>query len=442
MDWDIHKVVARRLLLAALLLSPLFGGLVAWLELHRIDHLVLDLIDREAVFEQQLIDRLPAPGVDDAGHFQDKAVFLTEQHFVMIDVYDPAESHVAIAVRVGDDWVHDFFERRHHAFPLDRSLHYERFYIQDRFFMQVLKPLWTSNNELAGYFEGVYEVDHDVVEQIEARVVQAVLMAMGGIFLTSLLLYPVIIYLNRQLICFAREVFQANVEMLEVMGSAIAKRDSTTDSHNYRVTLYALRMGENLGMEREQLRDLAAGAFLHDVGKIGIRDAVLGKPGRLTDEEMVHMRKHVTLGLDIVDKAKWLSGARDVIQYHHEKYDGSGYDQGLKGEEIPINARIFAIVDVFDALTSERPYKKAMTAEQALAILEEGRGSHFDPELLDRFALLADHLYQRYGRAAYSLLSRRLAVDVRRYFFEASIQKRQGCFMKGRPTKSESRSGS
>ncbi len=429
-------MVGRRLLLAALLLSPLFGGLVAWLELHRIDHLVLDLIDREAVFEQELVDSLESPNLDEIGRFQDKAVFLTEQHFVMIDVYDAEENHVAVAVGKDDAWVHDFFEKRHHAFPLDRTLHYERFYIQDRFFMQVLKPLWHSNGQLVGYFEGVYEVDHDVVEQIEARIVQGVLMAVGGIFLTSLLLYPVIVFLNRQLICFARDVFQANVEMLEVMGSAIAKRDSTTDSHNYRVTLYSLRMGEHLGMSSSQLRDLAAGAFLHDVGKIGIRDAVLDKPGKLTEDEMKHMREHVLLGLDIVDKAKWLAGARDVIQFHHEKYDGSGYHQGLKGEEIPLHARIFAIVDVFDALTSERPYKKAMSVAQALSILEEGRGSHFDPALLDRFALLADHLYERYGCAKYSTLTRRLAVDVRRYFFDTGLTC-SATSKRGRPTASE-----
>jgi HD-GYP domain-containing protein (c-di-GMP phosphodiesterase class II) len=135
------------------------------------------------------------------------------------------------------------------------------------------------------------------------------------------------------------------------------------------------------------------GAFVHDVGKIGIRDAVLLKPGRLTDEEFNEMKKHVQHGRDIVQRSYWLSDTLDVVGGHHEKYDGSGYDRGLTGAEIPLHARIFSIADVFDALTSKRPYKEPFGYDKAMAILQEGRGTHFDPELVNVFAKISRALF-------------------------------------------------
>ena len=129
--------------------------------------------------------------------------------------------------------------------------------------------------------------------------------------------------------------------------------------------------------------------FLHDVGKIGVRDSILLKPGRLDKDEYEIMKTHVRHGLDIVKRSAWLKDATDVVGYHHEKFNGEGYFENLAGEKIPIAARIFAIADVFDALTSERPYKKAFSLEQAISILKEGKETHFDPQLLDVFIDIA-----------------------------------------------------
>ncbi len=179
-----------------------------------------------------------------------------------------------------------------------------------------------------------------------------------------------------------------------LLGCAITERDSDTNSHNYRVTYYALRLGEITGLAREDIRNLITGAFLHDVGKIGIRDPILLKPGKLTPQEFDVMKTHVSLGVDILSKTSWLGGARDVVEFHHEKYDGSGYLQGLRGESIPLNARIFAIADVFDALTSKRPYKEPWAVDAAIAMLEQDSDSHFDPKLVSTFVTIAPALYR------------------------------------------------
>ena len=184
---------------------------------------------------------------------------------------------------------------------------------------------------------------------------------------------------------------------LSVLGSAIAKRDSDTDAHNYRVSLYPARIGQAMGLGRTDMQSLVKGAFLHDVGKLGIPDAILLKPGRLDDGEFTVMQSHVEKGVDIVQRSSWLRDGIAVAGYHHEMYRGGGYPHKLRGEDIPIAACIFAVANVFDALTSARPYKRPLDFDEAMALLEQGRGGHFDPAILDTFAKIARSLYDRYA---------------------------------------------
>lgn len=187
---------------------------------------------------------------------------------------------------------------------------------------------------------------------------------------------------------------QANVGVLEVLGSAIAKRDHGTIAHNYRVTFYAYKLGQLIGGAEENLRSLIKGAFLHDVGKIGISDTILLKEGSLTDSEFQIMKGHVRHGSDIISGYPWLSDCLDVVLHHHEKFDGTGYMSGLKDDEIPINARIFAVADVFDALTTVRPYKRALSYDETMDIMKKGRGSHFDPDIIDGLCMIGEDLYR------------------------------------------------
>jgi putative nucleotidyltransferase with HDIG domain len=203
---------------------------------------------------------------------------------------------------------------------------------------------------------------------------------------------------------------------MEVMGSAIAKRDSDTNIHNYRVTIYAVRLGEAVGLDLPAIRNLIAGAFLHDVGKIGITDAILLKPARLDEFEFTVMKTHVALGVDILRKSAWLERARDVVEFHHEKYDGSGYLKGLRGEEIPVVARIFAIVDVFDALTSKRPYKEPMPFRETMAIVKGSAGTHFDPALVSLFEQIIEPLFHEISAADDATVERMLRDIIVRYF--------------------------
>ncbi|MEK7877141.1 MAG: HD domain-containing phosphohydrolase, partial [Pseudomonadota bacterium] len=259
--------------------------------------------------------------------------------------------------------------------------HHHVSWVDGRLLMQVLLPVAGNNGVIRGYFEGVYAVNADTLADIKAGTAAGLALTLGIVLVTAVVLYSVIAALNRSLVSLSADLLKSNIELMEVLGSAIALRDSDTDVHNYRVTAYAMEMGKALRLPARQLRDLIAGAFLHDAGKIGVSDTILLKPGPLTPVEMESIRRHVSLGVGIVANSGWLRGARDVVEFHHERFDGSGYLKGFADGAIPLGARIFAIIDVFDALTSRRPYKEPLPFDEAMAILERGRGTHFDPPL-------------------------------------------------------------
>jgi response regulator RpfG family c-di-GMP phosphodiesterase len=172
---------------------------------------------------------------------------------------------------------------------------------------------------------------------------------------------------------------------LKALAAALETRDRDTHGHSERVVSFSLRLGRELGLDEEQLRSLEFGALLHDIGKIGIADAVLRKPAPLTAEEWQQMREHPTLGQSILRGISFLAGAARVVGEHHEKWDGSGYPRKLKGSEIDLNARVFAVANAFDANTSDRVYRAGKSYESALAELESCAGQQFDPHVVAAF---------------------------------------------------------
>ncbi len=184
----------------------------------------------------------------------------------------------------------------------------------------------------------------------------------------------------------------ANTELLQAYDATIAGwsqamdlRDKETEGHTERVMEMTMELSREFGMSEEQLVHIRRGALLHDIGKLGVPDSILHKPGPLTDEEWKIMRKHPIYARDMIAYVDYLRPAISIPYCHHEKWDGSGYPRGLKGEEIPQEARIFAVVDVWDALTSDRPYRKAWSCEDTIKHIQENSGKHFDPDVVDEF---------------------------------------------------------
>jgi len=185
---------------------------------------------------------------------------------------------------------------------------------------------------------------------------------------------------------------RSHLDSVKVLAGAIDAKDPYTRGHSDRVRRMSMRMAAKLGFSREKLENLVFGALLHDIGKIGIKDAVLQKPGPLTPEEYQSIQEHPLIGVRIVDGIDFLKDKTPMIRNHHEHYDGGGYPDGLIGEVVPLEARIIAVADSFDAMTSLRPHRRALPLEEVFAQLEKGKGKQFDSNIVEIF--LNEKIYQ------------------------------------------------
>lgn len=200
---------------------------------------------------------------------------------------------------------------------------------------------------------------------------------------------------TKQLQVAVRRIKSMYDQTLRALGGALDLRDNETAGHSQRVTRYSLEIGQAMNCNEEELGELALGASLHDIGKIGIPDAILLKPGKLSPEETEIMRRHVNISHDLVSQHLFLSHAAQIVLTHHEFFDGSGYPQGLSGVEIPLGARIFAVADTLDAMTSDRPYRAALPFRMARDEIRRCSGSQFDPDVVQAFRRIPEEVWSR-----------------------------------------------
>jgi diguanylate cyclase (GGDEF)-like protein/putative nucleotidyltransferase with HDIG domain len=185
---------------------------------------------------------------------------------------------------------------------------------------------------------------------------------------------------------YAEEIADLHMNTIESLAIAIDAKDQTTHGHVRRTQIYATEMGKLLKVKDQELRALVAGALLHDIGKLAVPEYILNKPGKLTEAEFAKMKIHPTVGGDILKRVNFPYPVEDIVRYHHEKWDGSGYPKGLKAEQIPLVARIISVVDFYDATRCDRPYRKGMKREDSLTLLQKMSGSSFDPKVVDFFS--------------------------------------------------------
>ncbi len=184
----------------------------------------------------------------------------------------------------------------------------------------------------------------------------------------------------------------AHLATMKTLAFVVEAKDLTTRGHLERTHRYGVALARLMDPDLARRPQLGYGFLLHDIGKVGVPEGILGKEGPLTADEMEVMKTHTVLGAQIVAPMEFLGEAVDVIKYHHERWDGCGYPHGLRREAIPLSARIFAVVDAFDAMTSDRPYREALRVEEAAAEIARGSGRQFDPEAVEAFHILIDRL--------------------------------------------------
>ena len=181
---------------------------------------------------------------------------------------------------------------------------------------------------------------------------------------------------------------------LEALGDALDLKDAETEGHSRRVTAFTIAIARHMGLTGDQIRVIARGAFLHDIGKMAIPDAILRKPGALDPDEVAIMREHCYRGYQLLKRIPFLGEASDIVYSHQERFDGTGYPRGLKGEEIPLGARIFSVADTLDAITSDRPYRPAQSVKAAKEEIQRWSGRQFDPQVVTAFLAMPENIWQ------------------------------------------------
>lgn len=296
---------------------------------------------------------------------------------------------------------------------------YQNLNLRDQWAFRVFVPIHVgsqSESKIVGHFEGVRIIPEWQRKDLGDSALSAALIAGLAALLCGIAIYPLIVRLSAENEREAREVLDSHIMLMEALGRAIAKRDSDTGAHNYRVAWISARIGEEMGLHGGTMQSLIAGSLLHDVGKIGIPDSILLKPAALSADELEIMRTHVALGEDIVSSSGWLGAAREVVAGHHEQWAGNGYPRRLAGQGIPLVARIFAIADVFDALSSQRPYKKAIAFPEVMSILRMESGRHFDPDIFRVFERVADEISTHLQDVSEQHAQRLLDEKIQRHF--------------------------
>ena len=406
---SIQRSLARRITLAAVIVGTIFGGLAYFTERSRVAEVVGDrALVAARRFNMQAQSALDAPGEPQAAEVQRQLdLFLlpgTVAHrtgsYVLASVYDRSGRELAGFAKETHPQIEEVRSRMgaaDHRFEDDRFGKPLFVTVDGIPHVHIAIPLTDFAGRRVAQLEGVFAVSDTGMAAMRWQVARAVGLAFLIVIVTALVIYPIILSLISRIGRMTLHLLDANLAMLRVLGGAVAKRDSDTDAHNYRVTIYSVRLAETLELSRNGVRALIKGAFIHDIGKIGIRDDVLLKPGKLDEAEFATMKTHVEHGIDLASSSAWLRDGVDVVSCHHEKFNGAGYPRQLAGEDIPEIARIFAICDVFDAVASRRPYKEPCTFEETMEVLDRGRGSHFDPRLLDAFSGIARSLYDEFA---------------------------------------------
>jgi energy-coupling factor transport system substrate-specific component len=222
------------------------------------------------------------------------------------------------------------------------------------------------------------------------------LLLVGGLFIGWLVWFITrvsvqqTISIQQERLSLALKQVQMGNETILAIAKTVDAKDALTSKHSQRVSDYSVRIARKEGFSEDEQENLRKAALLHDIGKIGIPDSILNKPDRLTDREYAVMKTHVTSGAEILKDFTLIEHVVEGARYHHERYDGRGYPDGLKGKDIPLYGRIIAIADAFDAMTANRVYRKRLDFDYVMGELRRGRGTQFDPELLDLFLDLID----------------------------------------------------
>jgi len=396
MKKEIHLRLIKRVFFAWLLALIIGLAAVITLEYKNVGHFLLESGVKESrPFALLLNSYLENPGDEQKVELKKMAGTALEQgSFILVNLLDSSKQPLFSVSRAPAETAGAaFVDKGMTVIPREQA---DGGWIiaHKRVYSKVAIPIFESDDNLSGYVSGIYLVSLKESQHIISRFILSMVICLVGVTVCALLCYFGFLFMNNHLIRSIGELNKTNIFLLKKIGAALAKSDCSEVSHSARALIYAMKLAEKTKLPLDQRRTLIHGAFLHDIGMLPISHASLLKEDELDEAASKEIARHPKEGAALIKKFRWLRNAEQVVRYHHEKYDGNGYPDGVKHEKIPMVARIFSIADAFDALTSQRPYRPPVSLEESLAILEQETGLQFDPVLLSAFLEIAPGLHE------------------------------------------------
>lgn len=334
---------------------------------------------RKALQEQQngeRKERYRIIGVDDEdGILESLSVFLKGTGYEFVGITDPLEAIEVVKKEHFDMMLLDFMMTPLHGDEVVEEIR--------KFNKELYILLLTGHKDLVPPLETIKRLDIQGYCEKSDKFDQLLLLVESGI--KSVKQMYEIKRINEELTETNEKLEQAYLDMVETLRFTVEAKDSYTRGHSDRVSEYSVLIGQKVGLPEDQIKTLRVGGLFHDIGKIGIPDSILLKPGKLTDDEYSEIKNHPSIGAHILGSATIFKDIIPIVKHHHEKFDGRGYPSGLKGEEIPYLARIAAIADTFDAMTSRRSYRNALDLQYVKDEIKRCEGTQFDPQLAEAF---------------------------------------------------------
>ncbi len=415
---EIHGLLVRRILGVCILAILLVVAATSYLEIKKLESTLLSNAQKEArifvpLFLEQLDKRVDSENVTVSSSFSDS---INHTSFIDVKLLDRQNKIFFEKKRVGADLINKrFLDTGIEPVFGDKPDGNWLFADKQIYLNTVIPVIGLQDDDVIGHLQAIYRSSLDDTRQIATRILLSCLIGVCSVLICGILMYPGLVFFHNRLIKNSSDLNRANNFLLKQLGTALAKSDVGLPEHNHRTLIYAVRLAEKLNLTRSQIRSLIQGAFLHDLGMLDLDSTMLMKPTSLGSKERAQMQGHVKKGAALIKPYRWLRDGKDLIRCHHEKYDGSGYPAGLSHDKIPLEARIFAIVDAFDALTSKRPYREAQELDRAIEMLELESASHFDPVLLAPFIEMAPQLFAIVSKMEGKALERELSGVLKKY---------------------------
>ncbi len=322
---------------------------------------------------------------DEEGILESLSVFLKGTGYEFVGITNPMEAIDLVKREHFDLMLLDFMMTPLHGDEVVEEIR--------KFNKELYILLLTGHKDLAPPLETIKRLDIQGYCEKSDKFDQLLLLIESGI--KSIKQMYEIKRINEELTESNEKLERAYLDMVETLRFTVEAKDSYTRGHSDRVSEYSVLIGRKVGLPEDQIKTLKVGGLFHDIGKIGIPDSILLKPGKLTDDEYSEIKNHPSIGAHILGSAEIFKDIIPIVKHHHEKFDGRGYPSGLKGEEIPYLARIAAIADTFDAMTSRRSYRDALDLQYVRDEIEKCKGTQFDPQLADTFLEILDNDFDK-----------------------------------------------